>query len=228
MHMSINTHGANEYSCLLEEKIKSTLPNARLISTILPGLEGVPLLLIDPDSMTGPLSHEEAQAVVAEPAYWCFCWASGQVLARYIMANPKIVKGKSLIDVGSGSGVVAVAAALAGASRVVAVDIDPVAQLAITANAALNNVDIEVINTLPDSESYDLLSAADILYDRDNLPLLERFLALADSVWLTDSRIKDLSVPGYRLISQLEAITWPDLDEYKEFNQVRLYQGCSG
>src|ERR1051325_11253201 len=69
------------------------------------------------------------------PPYWAFAWAGGQALARYLRDCPETVAGRELLDIGSGSGIVAIAAAKAGASRVVAADIDPVAAAAIALNA---------------------------------------------------------------------------------------------
>lgn len=75
-----------------------------------------------------------------EPPYWSRPWGGGLVLARFLLDEPGWVRGRSVIDFGTGSGLVAVAAALAGASRVRAVDVDPQAAAAARLNAALNGV----------------------------------------------------------------------------------------
>src|SRR5215208_2317794 len=74
------------------------------------------------------------------PPYWAFAWAGGQALARFLLDHPEMVRGREVLDIGSGSGIVAIAAAKAGASRVVAAEIDPVAAAAIAMNAPLNGV----------------------------------------------------------------------------------------
>jgi predicted nicotinamide N-methyase len=76
--------------------------------------------------------------------YWAFCWASGQVLARYVLDRLEVVCGFRVADIGAGSGVVAIAAAKAGAIEVLAVDRDPLARAAVTMNAAANGVQIAV------------------------------------------------------------------------------------
>ena len=76
------------------------------------------------------------------PPFWAFAWAGGQALARYILDNPDAVAGKEVLDICSGSGIVAIAAAKAGAARVVAAEIDPFAAVAIELNTALNGVKI--------------------------------------------------------------------------------------
>ena len=71
-----------------------------------------------------------------DPPFWVFAWAGGQALARYLLDRPEAVTGRDVIDVASGSGLVAIAAVLAGAAVVTAYDIDPLAAAAITVNAA--------------------------------------------------------------------------------------------
>src|SRR5436190_9988461 len=85
-----------------------------------------------------------AQGAVPPP-YWAFAWAGGQALARYLLDHPETVAGRAMLDFGAGSGLVAIAAAKAGALSVTAADIDPFAAAAIAANAALNGVAIEVV-----------------------------------------------------------------------------------
>ena len=82
------------------------------------------------------LTEEELAAQGIPPPYWAFAWAGGQALSRYVLDHPEIVKSKSVLDFGSGSGLVAIAAAKAGADRVMAADIDDFAQATIKLNAA--------------------------------------------------------------------------------------------
>jgi Predicted methyltransferase len=81
----------------------------------------------------------------APPPFWAFAWAGGQGLARYLLDHPAEVAGRNVVDLASGSGIVAIAAALAGAAQVWAVEIDPLAVNAIELNATLNNVRLRVI-----------------------------------------------------------------------------------
>ncbi len=112
------------------------------------------------------------------PPFWAFAWAGGQALARYILDHPKTVAGRDVLDLASGSGMVAIAAAKAGARRVTASDIDPFAAAAIALNAALNGVAVAV-------ETRDLLDrgavgwgvvlAGDVCYEE---PMASRIIAL--------------------------------------------------
>ena len=91
-----------------------------------------------------------------DPPFWAFAWAAGQALARYLLDHPQTARGRDVIDIASGSGLVAIAAAMAGAAAVTAYDIDPLATEAIEANAAANGVTVRAV-------------CADVL-DRDDLP----------------------------------------------------------
>ena len=108
------------------------------------------------------------------PPYWAFAWAGGQALARYLLDHPETVAGREVLDFGAGSGLVAIAAAKAGAARVTAAEIDHFAAAAIALNAALNGVVIEVVTTdLLDGDKrfWKLVTAADICYEQ---PMAER------------------------------------------------------
>lgn len=210
---------------LLNHHLQQTLSRGRVAVSHPAGCPSIPLYLFDPSVLEGPLSHDEAQAVVAEPAYWSFCWASGQVLAQWLLDHPETVAGRTVLDVGCGSGVVAVAAALAGAKRVIACDLDPAALAAVRANAALNGV---VVDTCGDwrlrPKGIEVITAADVLYDPENRPLLGVFAQSAPEVWLADSRVRDLGDARYEHRVTVQARTWPDLNEFEEFNRVRLYR----
>ena len=205
--------------------IKNMLPDARLSQQILPQCREIKLWLVDPVPMQRRFSQDEILAIQAYPAYWAFCWASGQVLARYILDNPALVKGKRVMDFGAGSGVVAVACVMAGAKKVIACDIDPDALLSCQENAKLNQVEFELHGDLFEfDQNIDLLIAADVLYDKSNLPLLEVFLDKAPEVLVADSRVRNFDFPPYHAIGKIDSFTVPDLDELDEFRLVNLYK----
>jgi predicted nicotinamide N-methyase len=209
---------------VLNAHLAKTLSLGRVAATRPAGCPTISLYLFDPSVLEGPISHDEAQAVVAEPAYWSFCWASGQALAAYILERPELVRGKRVLDFGAGSGVVAIAAAMAGASEVIACDIDPAALDAAAANAWLNNVTLTLCQDWHSrGGDVDILTAADVLYDPDNRPLLETFRQAVPRVLLADSRLKELGNDAYIKQETRESRTWPDLHEFEEFNQVRIY-----
>jgi predicted nicotinamide N-methyase len=112
--------------------------------------------------------------------YWAAAWPGGQALARHVLDRPATVAGREVLDLGAGSGVVAVAAALAGARRVVASDVDPFAQAAVRVNARANRVPgIEVVGDVLDTgpAAGGVVLAGDVCYDR---ALSERVLRYLD------------------------------------------------
>lgn len=218
------THHTEEAAlAALHAHLHQLLPRASLVATSLPQVPSLSLWLLKDTLGAEPLAPETINALMDAPPYWSFCWASGQVLAQQILARPERVAGKVVLDVGSGSGVVAIAAARAGAARVLACDLDPVARTAIALNAQQNDVVLEIIADMQDAlPAAEVITAADILYDRDNLSLLEMFRA-APTILLADSRIPDLDPPGYRRLGEFTATTWPDLGESQQYNRVRLF-----
>jgi predicted nicotinamide N-methyase len=208
----------------LEARLQRTLPMARLEAQRLPDCGNLTLALINPDFPTGPLPAEVMQAVIARPAYWAFCWGSGLGLAQRLLREPHWVRGRRVLDLGSGSGVVAIAAALAGASRVIACDNDPDALLATMDNAARNHVRLAPCADLSQVEGdIDIVLMADVLYDRSNLPLLAAAGRVADEVLIADSRIRVLPDADYVRIGSLEALTMPNLGEFDEFREVHFF-----
>lgn len=209
----------------LTRLIAGQLPGARIEATALPLCAGIELFLLNADYPQHALPPELALRLMDEPLYWSFCWASGQVLARWLLDNPDLVRGKRVLDFGCGSGVAGIAAALAGAREVLACDIDPVALQASEANARLNGVGLQLFGDFDEVDgNVDVILAADVLYDRSNLPWLVRFQHRAALVLMADSRIRDFDLPPYRLLGEQTASTVPDLDESAEFRRVRIYR----
>lgn len=120
-------------------------------------------------------TEEQLEAEGVPPPYWAFAWAGGQALARYVLDNPETVRGKSVLDFGSGSGLVAIAAAMAGGD-VIAADIDAFAASAIALNANGNGARVEVTtdDVIGRSGPWQTILVGDMCYER---PLAERLLS---------------------------------------------------
>lgn len=207
----------------LLQPLRQLLGDASLVAERLPGTD-LTLWLIDGQNMDRAFSPEETRRILEEPPYWCFCWASGLAMARWLVEQPHWVQGKRVLDFGAGSGVAAIAAARAGAAEVVACDLDPLALQACRENAALNGVSLGYsADFFAEADRFDLILVADVLYDRANLPLLDHFLSRGQQALVADSRVKDFQHPRYERLHMLEACTWPDLAEPQEFRQVSLY-----
>ena len=137
---------------------------------------------------TDPIALWQRTELVAgqtglDPPFWAFAWAGGQALARYLLDHPEAARGRHAIDIASGSGLVAIAAAKAGAAAVTAYDIDPLAAAAIGINAAANGVAVQAVCAdilgqpgLPPPGT-GLVLVADAFYERDLAGRVMRFLA---------------------------------------------------
>jgi predicted nicotinamide N-methyase len=123
-------------------------------------------------------TEEELGEIGLPPPFWAFAWAGGQALARYILDNPDIVRGRRVLDFASGSGLVAIAAMKASAASVTACDIDPFAIAAIGLNAQANDVTVGAVqqDLVGEDQGWDVVLAGDICYEQD--------LALRVTDWL--------------------------------------------
>ena len=114
------------------------------------------------------------------PPFWAFAWPGGQALARYVLDHAGLVAGRSVLDLGSGSGLVAIAAAMAGATTVLASEVDPLAAAAVGLNARANGVRAPAIvgDVLDgDGAAAEVILAGDVWYSRS---LAERVLGFLD------------------------------------------------
>ena len=170
-------------------------------------------------------TEEELDAMGLPPPYWAFAWAGGQALARYVLDNRAAVAGRRVLDLAAGSGLVAIAAARAGAAPVIAADIDAFTDPAIALNAEANDVYIEVLTDdqldRPASRQprYDVILVGDLFYERDTaaraLAFLDRHAATGARVLVGDPgrtylpkerlmRLAEYSVPVTRELEDLD------------------------
>jgi predicted nicotinamide N-methyase len=115
------------------------------------------------------------------PPFWAFAWAGGQAVARYVLDHPETVRNSRVLDVAAGGGVVAIAAALAGAAEVTATEIDPAALDALALNAAANGVTVttRLGDVLDEDVDADVVTAGDVFYHRDLSARMMAFLRRA-------------------------------------------------
>ena len=147
-----------------------------LANTRLKPVPHVPEIVLHVADESVPLwqkTEEELGAEGLPPPYWAFAWAGGQALARYVLDHRDAVYGKRVLDLAAGSGLVAIAAARAGAAPVIAADIDPFTEAAISLNAEANGVYIEILvrdlldDASPAEPRYDAILVGDLFYERD-------------------------------------------------------------
>jgi len=163
-------------------------------------------------------TEEELGQIGLPPPFWAFAWAGGQGLARHVLDNPEWVHGKRVLDFATGSGLVAIAAAKAGAAVVLAADTDKFAGDAVRMNARLNNVMVDCTETdlTGQLHDYELVLAGDVFYDRQMtetiVPWFEQLAASGTEVltgdpgrsYLPRDRLTKLSVHEVRVTRALE------------------------
>lgn len=161
--------------------------------------------------------------------FWAFAWPGGQALARYILDTPEIVEGRSVIDVGAGSGMAAIAAMLAGARSALAADIDPLAERAIRRNAASNGVEVATTtrDILGDPVDADLVLIADLVYEPELATRVAAFLEAAaragTDVLLADRTTSRRPPLSFSLLREYDAPLTPDMHDLN-VEKARLWR----
>jgi predicted nicotinamide N-methyase len=182
----------------------------------------VQLHLADDAVALWQMTEDQLEQIGLPPPFWAFAWAGGQALARYVLDHRDIVCGKSVLDVASGSGLVAIAAMQAGAANALAVDIDSFAAHAAHLNAALNHVQLQTSDAdlIGQAVTHDVILVGDLFYDRDLAP---RVLS-----WLKNLQAKGKPVligdPGrtYLPRNELEQIAAYDIPVTRALEDAEL------
>lgn len=159
------------------------------------------------------------QRPAVPPPYWAWAWPGGQALARHLLDHSDVVRDRSVVDIGSGGGIVAVAAALAGARGVTAIDIEPFATVACTLNAVANGVAVDVVEADPigSDDGWDVILVGDLWYEPELAGRMEpwlRTLARRGAVVLTgDLGRAHLPAAGLETLATYEVPTSMDLED---------------
>ncbi|KAF0135420.1 MAG: hypothetical protein FD152_1337 [Xanthobacteraceae bacterium] len=135
---------------------------------VVPHAPEIVLHLADEATALWQKTEDELGEIGLPPPFWAFAWAGGQALARYVLDHPEIVRGRRVLDVATGSGLVAIAAAKAGAAEVTAVDIDAFCEVAVGLNARANGVEVtaETRDPTGSDNGWDVILAGDICYEK--------------------------------------------------------------
>jgi predicted nicotinamide N-methyase len=165
-----------------------------------------------------------------QPPYWAFAWPGGQALARYLLDNPAVVRDQSVFVFAAGSGIDAIAACKAGASGVVACDIDPLAQAAIALNARCNGVDLGISGDDPLSgrgPRVDVIIAGDVYYEPEMsdraTAWLRRCILAGTDVILADPGRGYMPSDGVDELATYAVPTTLDLED-REIRQTTIYR----
>ncbi len=184
-----------------------------------PHAEEIRLHVADEAMALWQKTEDDLGALGLAPPFWAFAWAGGQGLARYLLDTPDLVRGKRVVDFACGSGLVGIAAMMAGAASCHAVDIDPFAAAATRMNAALNNVALSIETgdiTQGAVPQADLVICGDVFYDKHMADAVLAFLdrLLVDGIdvlvgdpgrsYLPRSRLTELAVYSVPVVGALE------------------------
>jgi len=167
---------------------------------------------------------EETQVAVdrgqVPPPFWAFVWAGGQAVSRYLLDSPEVVAGRDVVDIATGSGLVAIAASLCGAATVRATDIDELAIAATRINAALNNVTLEAaavdvrdVTVAPGT----IVTVGDVFYDENiatvMLAELSRLAAAGAEVLVGDPNRAYLPRDVLEVVADYEVDVETDIED---------------
>jgi predicted nicotinamide N-methyase len=139
--------------------------------------------------------------------YWAYLWPGGAALIAHLAANPELARGKRVLDLGAGGGLVGIAALKLGAASVMASDIDPVAQQVAQMNASLNDVTLIPCGDLTEGDppDVDMILVGDLFYAPDLaarlLPFLQRAAAQGATVLVGDIGRADLPLHVFQSLA---------------------------
>lgn len=210
----------------LQEQFSGLVPGGILKWQGIPqtDLEG---FLVEGESACRPLAPETATRIMDSPPFWSLLWPAGYVLCRTLRSRPDLMRGRDCIDLGSGSGMVSVALAKAGA-HVRAVDSDLAALEVTKLHSARAGVYFALSSDWR-NEPTQTLFLADFLYDEDNLKCLSGFATHCQEIVVVDSRLKKLELEGFSYLGRREGLAVPDLDPHREFASLGIwYAGPRG
>lgn len=164
-------------------------------------------------------TEPDLEAMGLPPPYWAFAWAGGQALARYLLDHPETVAGKTVLDFGAGSGLGAVAAAKAGAARVIAAEIDAFARTAIALNAEANGAAVEIVaDDLigTDDMAWQAVIAGDVCYEQPMAGRVDgwlRSLARRIPVLIGDPKRSYFPAEGLALLARYTVPTTTEIED---------------
>ncbi len=186
------------------------------------------LLTLASDPLVPWAATEVARGGLHEAPFWAHAWPGGLALARALLDEPALARGRRVLDFASGCGVAAIAAARAGASTVVATELDEFALAAIAENARLNEVEVQASarDVLGEDEGWDVVLVGDVFYRADVAPRLEawlrRLVARGATVMIGDPGRQFLPIDRLRCVATIAVPPTPAWDSVVD-RQARVW-----
>ncbi|WP_297110637.1 50S ribosomal protein L11 methyltransferase [uncultured Devosia sp.] len=160
-----------------------------------------------PTPQSGLVGWLASEGLDDEAPYWAYAWGGGAALALYLRDHPQLLAGRTVLDFGTGSGLVGIAAARAGAARVWAVDADPIAPVAARLNAQANGVALDLWDQ-PGLPEADIILAGDVFYDEavvaETLPILMQAASAGTHVLIGDPFRRSLPLDRLDLLAEYD------------------------
>jgi predicted nicotinamide N-methyase len=185
-----------------------------------PSLPSIRLYQADEVTPLWLMTEQAMDAQRLAPPFWAFAWSGGQALARYVLEHPEIVKGRRVLDIACGSGLVGIAARLAGAQSVLCNDIDPYAEAAVALNAELNGMELAFTGEnllaapVPD---VDIILAGDICYEKPMTDAMLTYFRRAAphkiEVYIGDPHRTYFPKTGLTRLADYDILTNADIEE---------------
>lgn len=201
----------------LTQRLQQAINRAQLEIT---NVSGIKLALLKQTGINNlELSVSETNQFWRSMPYWAFAWACGQAMANWIQTHPNYIENKRVLDLGTGSGLVAIKAASLGAKRVYILDLDTYAHKSAHFNASLNQ------QTLYDwqQEPVDILLSSDLLYDISSHPDLQNLVANIPEILIAETpKVLTETFLGYNLIHQTQSSTLPQILGFDEGLSVHI------
>ncbi len=220
-----------EMATPLGDKAQFIIANTAVLSP--PHVPEIKLYLADEAHDLWHKTEEELGADGLQPPFWAFAWAGGQGLARYVLDHPQCVSGLRVLDFACGSGLVGIAAKMAGAKSVIAADIDLFCKSAVTLNSSKNAVTLEFSNVDLFSNTpkwlsdIDLVLAGDAFYDAEMvkqiLPLFSGFVEAGKTVLIGDPGRAYLPKSGLEKLATYEIAVSRQLED-SEIKRTIVWQ----
>ncbi len=210
------------------DRTEFILTNTRLLTP--PLVPEIRLHLAEESLPIWRKTEEELGEMGLPPPYWAFAWAGGQALARFVLDNPNLIAGRTVIDIGAGSGLGAIAAAKSGAASVIASDIDAIAVSAMSLNATANGVTITA--TTDDwlagaAPSAEVVLVGDLFYERALADLVMAFVRAAAArgsvVLVGDPRRNYFPPDAFTAVAQYEVPVTRELED-AEIKRAAVWQ----
>lgn len=210
------------------DRTEFILANTRLLTP--PLVPEIRLHLAEESLPIWRKTEEELGEMGLPPPYWAFAWAGGQALARFVLDNPNLIAGRTVIDIGAGSGLGAIAAAKSGAASVIASDIDAIAVSAMSLNATANGVTIAA--TTDDwlagaAPSAEVVLVGDLFYERALADLVMAFVRAAAArgsvVLVGDPRRNYFPPDAFTAVAQYEVPVTRELED-AEIKRAAVWQ----